>query len=242
MRLINSILKLLITIFFAFLFLFRGKPRFSEDLKRTIALYKDDGFGRLFATIRSWDAPYDQMEKLIPKRGTILDIGSGDGLFANFLAISSPKRNVVGVDLRKQRVMAGEKGVPNVRFIVGDAINTKLPKADSVVMFHLLHHIYPKMKQREIIQKVANLLSKNGKFVVVEIAQRPILKYIFCFLVDAFVLPVLFDRKLYDFDFHYRKPVEWEEILSENGFTSTRKFVDRGMPFPHVIINATKKA
>lgn len=234
-------MKLLLRIFFAVYFFIRGKPKFSKKLSEAVNLYKGEGFESFFQTIRAWDAPHEKIEKLVPKKGKILDLGSGDGLLANYLALSSKKRKVVGVELRKNRVGVSQKGLSNTRFIRGDVLENNLSLSDCVLMFHLLHHIYPKDYQEKLIRKVSKSLIKGGKLVIVEITQKPFLKYLFCFLVDAFVLPILFDKKLYDFDFRYRRPNEWGKMLSENGFSFKTMLVHRGMPFPHIIFYARKK-
>jgi len=70
--------------------LFLGKHQ-SDDrvVNKIIGLYQDGGFTGIFAKIRFWDAPYIEMEKMIAKRGNIVDLGCGDGIFANFLTLKS---------------------------------------------------------------------------------------------------------------------------------------------------------
>lgn len=240
MKNLSMILKKILKLFFDVIFKIKQNKKYSNNIRETIDLYKNDGFGSFFAKIRAWDAPYEEVEKLVPKKGIIYDLGSGDGLFANYLSIASKKRIVTGIEIRKGRVIDSYKGVSNTTFKVGNVLNENLINPTCVTMFHLLHHITKTDDQERLIEKVSHSLKTGGKLVIVEICERPFYKYIFCYLVDAFVLPILFDQKLFDFDFHYRNVRDWESVLRRNGFTIKTKLMDKGMPFPHVIFESTK--
>lgn len=240
MKNIEILFKKILKLFFDLFFKFKGKKKYSVSLQKTIDLYGDEDFRGLFAKIRAWDAPYQEAEKLIPNRGRIYDLGSGDGLFANYLSISSKNRIVTGIEIRKGRALDSHKGMSNTTFKVGNVLNENLINPTCVTMFHLLHHIAKTDDQERLIEKVSHSLKRGGKLVIVEICERPFYKYIFCYLVDAFVLPILFDQKLFDFDFHYRNIRDWESVLRRNGFTIKSEPIDKGMPFPHVIFEATK--
>jgi hypothetical protein len=62
----------------------------------------------------------DAVDELAPRDGPALDLGSGDGLLAAFLAARDPDRPVTAVDLRPQAVACAEHlartlGLPNLR-------------------------------------------------------------------------------------------------------------------------------
>lgn len=240
MKNLSMILKKILKLFFNVIFKIKQNKKYSNNIRETIDLYKNDGFGSLFAKIRAWDAPYEEVEKLVPKKGIIYDLGSGDGLFANYLSIASKNRKIIGIEIRKKRVTDSFKGLKNTKFIVGNVLKDNLLNPNCVTMFHLLHHISIESEQEKLIKKVSRSLRKKGKLIIVEICERPFHKYFFCYLVDAFVLPILFDQKLFDFDFHYRNVRDWESVLRRNGFTIKTKLMDKGMPFPHVIFESTK--
>lgn len=69
-------------IFFKIFFGIFGQPKMDKNLKKAVELYEDTGFGKLFMQIRSWDAPFEAIEKVVPRKGTIIDLGCGDGLMA----------------------------------------------------------------------------------------------------------------------------------------------------------------
>ena len=67
--------------------------------------------------------PFERVESLIPKEGSILDFGCGCGLLTNLLALRGPSRSVLAVDLDRDRIRVAERSVKdrkNVRFRCGD--------------------------------------------------------------------------------------------------------------------------
>jgi len=242
MKLVKPILEKVVEVFFKIFFLIFGEPKISDNLGKAIDLYKHRGFSSLFAKIRAWDAPYDQVEKLIPSSAKVLDLGSGDGLMANFLALSSRKRKVSGIELNKMRVKESYRGLKNTSFSRGNIVKSSYKEVDVVLLIHVLHHLSSFDAQEEVIKKISKTLSKNKKLIILEIDDKPFLKYIFSFLVDAIVVPILFERKLFSFDFRYRKKKEWLRLLKEYGFSIVAaKHVSKGMPFSHILINTRKK-
>ena len=118
---IRSVAGFLVKIFFG-LILQIDKKQLPPDLEKACKLYEKDSFTGLFSRVRVWDAPFEQVEKLVPKKGLVLDLGCGDGFLANYLAISGPERKVIGVDLNKDRIKHAQKGLTNTKFLHGDAL------------------------------------------------------------------------------------------------------------------------
>ena len=52
---------------------------------------------QIYFKLRPLIIPFDIIEKHVPKKGTIVDLGCGFGIFANFLAIQSDDRKVIGI-------------------------------------------------------------------------------------------------------------------------------------------------
>ena len=98
-----------------------------------------------------------------------------------------------------------------------------------------------KKDQVNVLKKIKKSLKKNGTIVIVEISESPFLKYIFTWLTDAFIVPILFEKKLYDFNFHYRKVQEWKAVFDDLGLTYTISFLHEKKPFSHVIFTCKIK-
>ena len=235
MKLIKQLLILLVEVFFKIYFFIFGKPKISKDLNSTISLYQGKGFSSLFKLIRVWDAPYEEIERLVPRKGKIIDLGSGDGLMANYLGISSSKREVFGIELNKQRLVESNKGVKNVKFKVGDILKSKIYRVDAILLIHVLHHLPSYKSQEKILEACKKNLNKNGKLIIAEIIQKPFLKYLFTYITDVLILPIVFNNKLVDNQIFYRSDSNWRKIFKEYGFKVETTYPHCGRPFSHVL-------
>ncbi|SRR5258708_37286422 len=242
MDMVQEIFKKTISLFFRIFFFIFPDNKLPQKLQETIDLYKGGGFSETFAKIRVWDAPYEPIDKLVKKNAVILDLGCGDGTLANYLALSSPRRKVYGFDINKKRIKEADKGLKNTKFQYGDILKIKIISPDVVILAHVLHHLSSKGAQVKFLQKVSDNLKEGSELIVLEIDTRPSLKYVFTWLTDGIIVPVLFERKLYDFKFFYRKSNEWKEMLVKLGFDVKLKKVNRGMPFSHILIYGKKLA
>ncbi len=221
--------------FFNVYFNIFGKPKMSNDLKKTIDLYKGQGFSSLFKLIRVWDAPYQEIEKIVPKKGQIIDLGSGDGLMANYLGLSSKSRKVFGIELNKSRLVESNKGLKNVKFKVGNILKEKIEKVDAILLIHVFHHLPSREAQEGVLDACKKNLNPNGKLVVAEIIQKPLLKYIFTYITDVLILPIIFNNKLIDTNVNYRSDSEWKKLFKSYGFKVKTTYPHKGRPFSHVL-------
>lgn len=235
MRLIKQFLVFQIKIFFRVFFATFGYPKISKDLSKAIDLYKGNGFSSLFKLIRVWDAPYEEIERIVPQKGQIIDLGSGDGLMANYLGLSFPRRKVFGIELNKLRLIESDRGVKNVKFKAGDILKSKIFKVDAILLIHVLHHLPNKEAQVKMLEVCKKNLNKNGKLIVAEIIQRPFLKYLFTYITDMLILPIVFNNKLFDTKIHYRKDSAWKKLFKSYGFKVKTTYPHKGKPFSHVL-------
>lgn len=235
MRLLKKVLWGLVTLFFSLFFSIFGKPKLSNNLKKTLDLYKDSEFFDLFSLIRVWDSPFEEVNKVVPKKGRIIDLGCGDGALTNYLAISSNERRLTGIEINNDRVVDAYKGLKNTTFRKGDITRKRYTQSDGFVLMHVLHHLPSKDDQIKVLKKLKKSLSKNGAIVVVEIVEKPFIKYAFTWLTDAFIVPILFESSPYDFNFHYRKNIEWQTVFKELDFKYKINKADKNKPFSHII-------
>lgn len=205
----------------------------------TISLYTKLGWKGIFAKIRFWDAPYMETEKLIPKKGLVVDLGCGEGIFANFLALSSSTREVLGIEIDRTRLKIADRGVPNTKFQWGDATKVELPNADTIILFHVLHHFNSYLSQENVLNRCFNRLKHGGKLIIVEVEPKPSVKYFVTWLTDHFLVPILFERRFYS-PIYFRKNDQWHKVLVKNGFSCKVINVEHGHPFTHIILECKK--
>jgi trans-aconitate methyltransferase len=224
-----------------FSIVFLGKLSKEKDFKRTIELYsKSDKFTSVFVKLRLWDAPFTEISKLIPSKCKVLDLGCGDGILINFLAQLYPKAQFTGIEINKTRLKEADKKLPNTSFKRGNVLTYAFPKSDIILMTHLLHHLPSLESQVKLIKKAQRNLNKNGKLIITEIDTKPTAKYVITYLVDAFIVPIFFEKKMYDFNFHYRTKTQWKNLLAEEGLKVKSFPAHKDKPFSHIIFNANK--
>lgn len=209
-----------------------------SNVDKTIDLYVDVNWKKWFSKIRFWDAPYIEVEKLVPERGLIYELGSGEGIFSNFMAISSQNRKVIGIELDRRRIREASRGVRNTIFKQGDATKVKMKKSDAIVMFHLLHHLLSRDDQEKLLRKSVKALKKNGKLIIVEIDNKPFLKYLISWITDHFIVAWLFEKKIYEQNIFFRRSEEWRKLLSEYGCRVKVSHLHSGKPFSHILFEA----
>lgn len=239
-NMIKGLLEFNLRIFFNTLFFFDRRSWNSLDSQKVSMLYKGYGFSELFAKIRIWDAPLERIAKLVSKEGVVVDLGCGDGLFTNYLALNSAKRKVIGIEINPQRLKEAEKGIKNVKFKGGDILKAEIPPADTILLIHVLHHLSSYQQQIQILKQCQTKLRKNGKLIIVEIVKRPFLKYLLTWFVDVVIFSILFEGKKINSQIFYRDEKGWKELLKELGFSVVAQRAAKGKPFSHMIFSCRK--
>lgn len=125
---------------------------------------------KLYVVLRWLVCPFDRMEKLIPKRGTIVDVGCGEGVLSIFLAITSDGREIIGIDLNKRRIETARRAsykYKNTSFMVQSAVALKI-KSDCIIVSDVFHHLSSE-DQLLFLKITHRYLKKNGLLVIKEI-------------------------------------------------------------------------
>ena len=214
----------------------------NDDVQKALSLYSNIGWKKWFSKIRFWDAPYIELEHMIPQNGNILDIGCGEGVFTNYLAIRSKKRNLIGIDADNQRITHAQEAsikLSNATFIEGDVTKLELPSADIIIMVHVLHHLSSFFDQVKLIKQCKKKLKSSGKLIIVEVEPKASFKYFVTWLTDHFLVPLLFEHKLYS-PIYFRKGKEWKKVLKRDGFNCNIINAEQNHPFTHIILECQK--
>lgn len=218
-------------------------PLMAADLKK-LAKNKSakqvmDLYGSKFVQIRFWDAPFIEVEKLVAKTGQIVDLGCGEGIFTNYLAASSPARKIIGVEVDKERFKVAIRAFKNVTFKLGDATKFKVPAANNIVMFHLLHHLSSYSLQERLINSALASLKKEGKLIIVEVNITPSLKYLISLMTDCFIVPWVFEHRFFT-PVYFRRANSWKKLIEGLGYRCKITAADKGKPFSHVILECSR--
>lgn len=210
----------------------------NKAIKKTIALYSDTGWKSLFTKWKFWEEPYEELEKLIPQQCKIVDLGCGEGILANFLALSSNKRKIFGFEIAKERLSIANRNIPNTEFKSADITKLDIPSCNVIILFHVLHHLSSYKQQEEVLRKCYKSLKKGDKLLIVEVEIKPSMKYWVCWLFDHFLVPLVFEKRFYTPAF-FRTSKNWKKFLNEVGFYCKIIPADAGRPFSNVILECT---
>lgn len=207
----------------------------DENITKLKQLYRKPGYVSAFVKWRCWHTPYTLIEKFTPKEGLIIDMGCGYGLFSNFLALTSEKRNIIGIDLSDRKMKYADKGLLNVSFKTGNIMNSGWAgsKYKAIVLIHLLHHLSSFEQQEELLKICYRNLDKEGIVLVLEIDEKPLWKFSFTKLVDNVAYP--------GGKFYFRSSSEFVSIFKSTGFGNVRVIqANEGVPLSHVLYVAEK--
>ncbi len=177
------------------------------------------------------------MDLLLPDEGRILDIGCGFGLFAAYFGQTQPARRIVGVDPNERRIAMAKRvcaglGLEN-EFVAGDARSVSLEgRFAGAYVLDVMHHI-PADDQLPMLERLRDLLAPRGVLVLKDITTEPHLQLKFTELMDRVMVG-------WDEPLAYRHHREWGEMLTGLGFHVRMVRVPDVLPYPHVVIAATK--
>jgi SAM-dependent methyltransferase len=178
------------------------------------------------------------MDLLLTDRGRILDVGCGFGLFAAYFGQMHPGRRIVGVDPDARRIGLARRvserlGLRDHTFIVGDVRDAPLEGPfDAAYVLDVMHHL-PRDDQRRVLERLAGLLAPGGMLLVKDITTEPRFGLRFTELLDRVMVG-------WDEPLAYRHHREWGAMLEGLGFRPRMVRVPDILPYPHVVIAATK--
>lgn len=178
------------------------------------------------------------MDLLLRDEGRILDVGCGFGLFASYFGQTQPARRIVGVDPDGRRVRIARSVCEKLHlgghtFIEGDVRDASIQGPfEAAYVLDVMHHL-PRADQRPVLERLRSLLVPGGLLLVKDITTEPRFGLLFTEYLDR--LMVGWNEPL-----AYRHHREWAEILSSVGFKVRMVRVPDILPYPHVVIAATK--
>jgi SAM-dependent methyltransferase len=122
-----------------------------------------------------------RLDELLPRCGTILDLGCGHGLVALMLALASDQRRLLGVDTDPTKVAAASSAASSaglgdrLRFdTVGRGWHPQPGSVDAVVIADVVYLLPPEERAGLLCAAVA--AAPGGVVVVKEMADRPVWK------------------------------------------------------------------
>lgn len=198
-------------------------------------LYENcDIWTRLYLKIRLMLTPFEKVAEYIPKEGAVYDLGCGYGILSNLMALQSPKRKVVGVDLSKKRIGASSKTIgrrKNIQFVHNDLKEIDLEKCSTIVIYDVLHHMDYKA-QEALIQECFNKLGDNGLLVIKDNDTLPQWKYVWNYMHEILTILLLITKSDKP---SFRTKKNFIEMLFKAGFIVEAVNIPTNLPYPFIL-------
>jgi len=204
-------------------------------------IFRDGGgLTRLYLAIKLRICPVRAVETYIPRKGTIVDLGCGNGLMAALAKLGSGERHVLGFDLDPKKVAAADRlkaRWPDLEFEVADLVVRAVPACDAVTIVDVLYLI-PRAGQDAILRKCYDSLRPGGRLVLKEMDTKPLWKYAWNFLQETLAVKVIgftLGRR-----FYFRSADDFRAALKDIGFEVDVIRLDRHYWYPHTLYLSRK--
>jgi len=186
----------------------------------------------LFIILRTRLLPLEIYNKEIPDEGTIVEIGSGHGIIARFLALSSSKRSVIGFDPDMERtkianLVSSEE--ENIDFIAEYYNNNLSGPVDAAIVVG----VFCLMDDKDVsnVLKMLNTsFSEKSLLYISDIPSYEKFDFIHLFHITREKFFALIGFTKGD-GLYLRTHEEWKELLKKSGFKIN--FVNKAPVFLH---------
>jgi 2-polyprenyl-3-methyl-5-hydroxy-6-metoxy-1,4-benzoquinol methylase len=203
-------------------------------MRRALAHYRrESAFVRLFVLARRFLAPLERVAAEVPRRGRILDLGCGHGLFTNLLAVSAPEREILGADPSEAKLAVARRssrGLPNVRYRQGRIEDVDEGGFDAIAILDVLY-LLPDDEKLAVLRHCRELLAPDGRLLVKTNDTRPPWKYAIVRLEEELMVRAL--GLTLGGEIHFRRVSEYLALLRQAGFEARALEIDGGRPAPH---------
>lgn len=182
---------------------------------------------KIYVFFRTIILPIDKIEKLLPAKGLILDVGCGYGLTSIFFA-KNKNRQIIGSEIDKNRIILAKKissSIPNLSFKNSDLIGQSKLKFDAILAIDLLHHLNP-LQKKHFLKDSFSKLKNDGILVIKDIDTRPLTKYFWNYFHD--LLMTKFSR------LYFLSSAKTQKILNQNNFKIIKKGLYHNFLYPHI--------
>jgi len=223
------------------------RPR-SAAARRALELWDEaPRSARLHTTIRAWTAPFEALETHVPQSGRVLEVGCGHGVFSTFLALSSPSRSVVGIDIDEQKISLANTTAKRLR--PGEATVTfeyrpsgELPEApsgwDAIVFADVLYLLQPADRTR-LLEQCAAALAPGGVLIVKEVDTEPKFKARIAQFQEFLATRVL--RITHGDAMSFPSANELAKEMNAAGLSTRSSRLDQGYFHPHCVVVGTRQ-
>ena len=145
----------------------REPKRDRAALSRALRRYREAPLAdRVLVRGRAYLSDLTFIEPFVTRRGFVVDLGCGHGLFANLLREASEDRRVLGVDLDEHKIAVARRTErEGLRFEVGEIVSTPPPPCDAITLVDVLY-LLPEDAQEQLIAHCGRTLPEGRTLLV----------------------------------------------------------------------------
>lgn len=197
----------------------------------------------MYDAIRKLILPLKDLERLVPKRGKILDVGCGHGTLARFLVKKNSKRFVTGIDPSFQKIKIARKLARNFKNLSFENkyINEIKGIFDCIIISDVLY-LFPDQQKINLLRKCKSILKKNGFLIVKTDSHEP--KWLFKIIrLQEFIMIRILKFTHSDYGgFYSLDKYGYKEVIEKAGFNvSETKTFKSIIPYRHPTFIALKQ-
>ena len=215
-------------------------------LRKVLSLYAGERWvTRFHVASRCRIIPFDKLEELMPRSGTIADLGCGHGAFSNLLALTSPQREVMGIDRDRKKIEIAARTIGkkrNITFKVGDLSQFRLGTFSGIAILGVLY-LLPYDRHRPLLEQCVQSLLPGGVLLLTTIDPSRRIRFweskLLEFTANLTLRLIGAQSTSVSPRLHPRRKEEWAEMLRAIGFSV--QMLNIHLPVPENILLCCKK-
>ena len=189
--------------------------------------------------------PFERVAASVPERGRVLEVGCGYGVLSCHLALSSPSREVLGVDVDVRKVVHAQYAAERARargarceFHLAPPGEVPDGPWDAIVIVDVLY-LLDTDAQAGLLHSCTEQLALGGVLVVKEMATAPAWKARWNAAQETLAVRVL--RITAGEQLNFLEPEALAGWMEEDGLSVRHVPLDRGYPHPHHLIVGSRR-
>lgn len=209
-----------------------------------LSLYADSPLlTRVHVRVRWATCPFPAVAAEVPEEGRILEVGCGHGLLSVYLALTSPGRHVLGIDVDEDKLDAARaadtRGDLDCTFEVAEGDRIPDGPWDGIAIVDVLY-LLPADAQRALLATCAAGLAPGGRLVVKEMAPVPRWKAAWNTAQEVAAVKLLGITAGSELTF--LTPAELGAAMAGAGLDVRERPLHKGYPHPHHLLVGRKPA
>jgi trans-aconitate methyltransferase len=179
----------------------------------------------------------DLLERYLPERGLIVDLGCGYGTISQLVSSAHKDRSVIGVDMSSRRIKMAVSGVNHsnsIEFRAADVRDFHIPSCSAVIMIDILYML-TFGEQERLLSRCYEKLSDSGVVIIKDNCKSPYWKYAYAYIEDVIKTKLgVYGKEVAENSSRYWNVDDFLELLGRIGFRAMAIPLKSYLPYPGV--------